>query len=93
MIEIVNMSSRGQIVIPRSLRKQLGLKRGSRLALIEKNGALVLQKEEVVSNAILMDSSKEDIGWLALAENSMKELWHNGKDEKIWKRYLDDKTG
>ena len=87
MLEIVHVSSRGQIVIPEKVRKRLGIKQGSRLMLIEQQGALLLKREEVLVKA-LTESSQEDAGWLALAEQSMKEIWDNPKDDEAWNRYL-----
>lgn len=31
---------------------------------------------------------KNDEGWLQLAEQGMKDVWDNPKDDKIWKKYL-----
>ena len=31
---------------------------------------------------------KEKIGWFILAENSMKKIWDNKKDDEIWIKYL-----
>jgi len=33
--------------------------------------------------------NKEDLGWLILAEKSMKKMWNNKKDDQIWNQYLD----
>lgn len=30
-------------------------------------------------------AKKEKQGWLALAEKSMKKIWNNPKDEKVWR--------
>ena len=30
----------------------------------------------------------EEKGWNALAEESLKEVWDNEKDEKVWRKYL-----
>lgn len=91
MIEIVNVSSRGQIVIPEKVRKHFGIRQGSRLILIEKNDTLVLSKEDSIS-PMLAHAQKEEAGWLALAEQSMRELWDNPQDDETWSRYLDDKA-
>ncbi|MBM4031508.1 MAG: AbrB/MazE/SpoVT family DNA-binding domain-containing protein [Planctomycetes bacterium] len=37
------MSSRGQVVIPAHIRKKLGLRKGTPLAIREENGAVVIQ--------------------------------------------------
>lgn len=87
MLEIVHVSSRGQIVIPEKVRKRFGIKQGSRLVLVEQNGALVLKREETLAKT-LGDESREEAGWLALAEQSMHELWDNPQDEEVWGRYI-----
>lgn len=33
-------------------------------------------------------TKKEKIGWMILAEKSLKNLWNNKKDDEIWGRYL-----
>ena len=87
---IVNVSSRGQIVIPEQIRKSLGIKEGSKLVAIEKDGTLILKKEsDIMKNSDSLDR-KEESGLLALAEQSLSSIWDNKKDEKVWSRYLDD---
>ncbi len=87
-MEIINVSSRGQIVIPEKIRKSMSIRKGSRLALFEKDGSIVIKREEDIIRRIEDDDRKEEFGWLALGEGSLKELWDNPKDDKIWKRYL-----
>ena len=33
-------------------------------------------------------SKKEKIGWMVLAEKSLKKLWDNKKDDEVWSKYL-----
>jgi len=87
MIEVIHVSSRGQIVIPEKVRKNLGIKSGSKLILLEKGEDIILKKEEQVLQH-LEDPHQETIGWLALAEQSLREVWDNPKDEEVWKKYL-----
>lgn len=50
-----------------------------------------LSKSEFIRHLImerLERNRKEKIGWLVIAEKSMKKLWDNKKDEKIWNKYL-----
>ena len=50
-----------------------------------------LSKSEFIRNLIMerLDRNrKEKIGWMILAENSMKKLWNNKKDDEIWSKYL-----
>ncbi len=87
-MEIVHISSKGQLVIPESIRKKYRIKKGSRFILIEEAKRLVLEDEASFSKRIKHIQPKEDLGWLALAEKSLQSLWENEKDEKIWKEYL-----
>jgi len=89
-IGIVNVSSRGQIVIPEKFRKDLSIKEGSKLVITEKDGALILKKESDVVSRLEDIDKKEESGWLALAEKSLNDIWDNKKDEKAWSKYLDD---
>lgn len=33
-------------------------------------------------------NKKEKVGWIVLAEKSMKDIWDNKKDDEIWIKYL-----
>ena len=90
MMETINVSSRGQIVIPEKMRKSLGIKDGSRLILIEKNDEIIIKRESEVEHFLEDSERKESIGWMMLAEKSMIEIWSNSKDEKVWNKYLSE---
>ena len=48
-------------------------------------------KSEFIRHLImekLEKNRKEKIGWLIMAEKSMKKLWDNKKDEEVWAKYL-----
>ena len=48
-------------------------------------------KSEFIRNLIMerMERNrKEKIGWMMLAEKSMKKTWDNKKDDEVWSRYL-----
>mgnify|MGYP001565999992 CR=1 FL=1 len=48
-------------------------------------------KSEFIRNLIMekLDrNKKEKMGWLILAEKSMKKIWDNKKDDEIWRKYL-----
>ena len=88
MIEIINVSSRGQIVIPEKMRQNLGVREGSRLVLVEMEGGLLIKKEEELAKHLQEEKGKEEIGWMILAQKSLEKVWDNPKDEKVWKKYL-----
>ncbi|MBI4141383.1 AbrB/MazE/SpoVT family DNA-binding domain-containing protein [Candidatus Woesearchaeota archaeon] len=88
MIETIHVSSKGQIVIPERVRKELHIKSGSKLFLIQKGETLILKKEEEIARYFDEDEKKERLGWMLLAEQSLKKIWDNPKDEAVWKKYL-----
>ena len=48
-------------------------------------------KSEFIRNLIMerLDSNKkEKIGWMIIAEKSMKKMWDNKKDDDVWGKYL-----
>ena len=48
-------------------------------------------KSEFIRNIIIekLDRNrKENMGWLALAEKSLNEVWDNKKDDETWSKYL-----
>ena len=48
-------------------------------------------KSEFIRHLImekLEKTRKEKIGWMTLAENSMKKIWDNKKDDEIWRKYV-----
>jgi len=36
----------------------------------------------------LEKNRKEKIGWMIVAEKSMKKVWDNKKDDEVWSKYL-----
>lgn len=48
-------------------------------------------KSEFIRNLImekLDKNKKEKIGWMILAEKSLKKIWDNKKDDEVWSKYL-----
>ena len=86
-MEIVTVSSRGQLVIPEKVREKYKIKEGTKMILIEQDDRIILEKEEKISK-ILNKKDLEEKGWNLLAEESLKEVWGNEKDEKTWTKYL-----
>lgn len=89
-MEIVTMSSRGQLVIPERVRKRHKMREGMRLILLEEGDKLILEKEEALKKLLKKRKDEEEKGWLMLAEQSFKEVWDNEKDDAVWEKYLND---
>ena len=47
--DIIKVSSKGQIVIPREVRKKLGVKSGEKLLVLTRNGDILLRKTKEAS--------------------------------------------
>jgi AbrB family looped-hinge helix DNA binding protein len=68
MIDVTRMSSRGQVVIPLEMRKDL--KEGDKLIVIRRNDEIVLKKS-LPESAIL-------------SEKSLGKTWLNKKEDEAW---------
>ena len=73
------MSSKGQIVIPKEVRKRHRLGRDTDLVLLESGDALVLRKKADVER-ILKD---EFAPFLRASEEALKDVWENPEDD-VW---------
>lgn len=82
MIEVVKLSSKGQLVIPERVREKLNLKEGSRLVLNVRNNKLFLQSEEEYEKKLEeLRERKEDEGWMLLGMQGM-DAWK--EDDYDW---------
>ncbi|MBI4144771.1 AbrB/MazE/SpoVT family DNA-binding domain-containing protein [Candidatus Woesearchaeota archaeon] len=83
-MDILNVSSKGQIVIPEHLRKKLNIRKGTRLVLLTKKDTMVLTKETDAERA-LQRMDKEDLGWLFLNEQALAKDWDTKEEDEAWK--------
>lgn len=79
----VTVSGKGQISIPREIRKRLAIEKGSKLVIILKDKKLLICKASDVSQ--LVEDNFEDV--VRYSEHSLEEIWDNEEDE-VWNRYL-----
>ena len=78
-MHVVKVSSKGQIVIPKEVRKRHRLGRDTNLVLLESGDALVLRKKTDVEEIL-----RDEFGPLLRAsEETLKELWGNPEDD-VW---------
>lgn len=68
-IDITKMSSRGQVVIPLDMRKDIN--EGDKLIVIRKNDEIILKKS--VSE------------WTLLSEKSLSKVWLSKEEDEAWK--------
>ncbi len=83
MLKTVNVSEKGQIVIPREIQELLGIKKGDSLVITTKNKKILIQKATNIEKYIEDDFS--DL--LMYSESSLGKLWNNKKDD-VWEKYL-----
>lgn len=83
MMKIVTVSGKGQISIPREIRKQLAVEKGSKLVIVLKGKKLLIRKVSDVSQS--MEDGFEDV--VRYSERSLEEIWDN-KEDDVWNRYL-----
>jgi len=73
-VEIVKVSSKGQVVLPKSLREKLDLKKDSFVALTDVDGAVILKK--------IQGMTKEDYETLLGIAEAWKQI-----EEGRYKKY------
>ncbi|MFH0927614.1 MAG: AbrB/MazE/SpoVT family DNA-binding domain-containing protein [Candidatus Micrarchaeota archaeon] len=84
-IETITVSSRGQIVIPEAVRRNMRIKQGAKLVMVQENERIVLQTEESFLNRLRLAQERD--GWRSLSSKSMAKVWDNPKDDKTWSNY------
>ncbi|MBS3140633.1 AbrB/MazE/SpoVT family DNA-binding domain-containing protein, partial [Candidatus Woesearchaeota archaeon] len=55
IIKTINVSEKGQIVIPTEMREVVGIEQGDKLILMQEDGKIMMQKVEKVSKEIKED--------------------------------------
>ena len=78
-MHVVKLSSKGQIVIPKDVRRRHKLDRNTDLLLQEEGDVLVLRKKSDVDR-VLKD---QFYPLLRASERSLAELWDNPEDD-LW---------
>lgn len=78
-MHVVKVSSKGQVVIPKEVRKRHRIEQDTDLVLLESGDAIVLRKKKDVE-ALLRD---EFTPLLRASEGVLGELWDNPEDD-VW---------
>ena len=76
-VEIITVSKKGQVVLPKRIREEMKIDKGSRLLLVEKEGKATLSK---------LDTLMKDKSFTLLAsEKSLAKDWLSKEEEDAWK--------
>ena len=78
-MEVVKLSSKGQIIIPSKIRKRLSLKEGDSLAIFEEKNAIYLQPLVNISELWGVDVLLDTGPML----DKMRKEWDHELEEKI----------
>jgi AbrB family looped-hinge helix DNA binding protein len=78
-MHVVKMSSKGQIVIPKEVRRKHKLDKNVDLVLQDEGDVLILRKKKDVDR-VLRD---EFFPLLQASQTSLRELWDNPEDD-VW---------
>ena len=83
-IRTITLSGKGQVSIPQSIRRYMGLHKGEKLMLIAEKGSIIIKKaKEIMKQLELKAESKEA---MLVSEESLKKDWENKYDER-WNKY------
>jgi len=72
MTDVVTVGEKGQIVIPKRLRDEFHIEKGTKLLVGEKGKSIVLKPVDL----------NDDLSLLLLSETSLKKTWDNKYDER-----------
>ncbi len=82
MVKVATVTSKGQITLPASVRKQLRLRKGSRIVFLEAGGEVRVLKEEDLERAFAVFDRRRDA--LGLNRARLRALVKEAKD-RLWK--------
>ena len=83
-LKTIKLSEKGQISIPKEIRKGMRLKKGDKLVLMTKGEQLILQKADLVLKKLGLE--EESISNMMASEETLKKDWDNKYDER-WNKY------
>lgn len=72
MTEVISVGEKGQIVIPKKLRDEFKIDKGTKLLVTEENDKIVLKPVTLDERHLLM----------LVSEASLKKVWGNKYDER-----------
>jgi AbrB family looped-hinge helix DNA binding protein len=76
---LATVSSKGQLAIPIDIRKAAGIEKGSDLLILYKDGKILIEAVELLSNRV--DDDFEDIKYWSM--KALERAWGNEED-KVW---------
>lgn len=85
MVNVATVTSKGQITLPVSVRKRLGLRKGSKIVFLEAGEEVRIFKEEDLERRFaVFDRMREDS---RLTRRELRALVKEAKD-RLWKEHF-----
>lgn len=85
MVNVATVTSKGQITLPVSVRKRLGLRKGSKIVFLEAGEEVRIFKEEDLERRFaVFDRMREDS---RLTRRELRTLVKEAKD-RLWKEHF-----
>lgn len=85
MVNVATVTSKGQITLPVSIRKRLGLRKGSKIVFLEAGEEVRIFKEEDLERQFaVFDRMREDS---RLTRRELRALVKEAKD-RLWKEHF-----
>ena len=85
MVNVATVTSKGQITLPVSIRKRLGLRKGSKIVFLEAGEEIRIFKEEDLERRFaVFDHMREDS---RLTRRELRALVKEAKD-RLWKDHF-----
>ena len=81
-LKTLKITSKGQIAIPKDIRKMKGFKEGSKIALLAFDDHVEIRPLYQLKKA---DLTKPGISTYIMSESSLAKDWQNEDEDKAWK--------
>lgn len=76
-VEIITVSEKGQIVLPKKVRDEMRVSKGCKLLLVEKQGKVTLTKAD--------NLLKGNLFTMLASEKALAKDWLSDEEEEAWK--------
>ena len=83
-LKTIKLSEKGQISIPKEIRKGMHLKKGDKLVLMANGEQLIMQKADAVLKKLGIE--EESLNNMLASQETLKKDWDNKYDER-WNKY------
>ncbi|MBI5554007.1 MAG: AbrB/MazE/SpoVT family DNA-binding domain-containing protein [Candidatus Diapherotrites archaeon] len=81
-IEIITVSRKGQVVLPKNVREHMHISQGSKLLLIQKDNQLTLSK---IDSLIEEEQNQEKNATAFASEKALAKDWLSKEEDEAWK--------